>query len=238
MDDPRMSSMPRLELVIRGMKRAQAGTPPKPRLPITPEILRRIKAEWDQSKEWDHIMLWAVMCLCFSGFLRVGEAVAPEENFDPSQHLTYKDIAVDNLADPMRMEVNIKQSKTDPFRAGVKVWIGRTRGDLCPVAAVLAYMALRGPGGGPLFRFQNGSPLTRQKLVSKLREVLQKVGIDCSKYSGHSFRIGAATTAAARGIQDSLIKTMGRWESVAYQLYVRTPRAQLLSVSQALATAD
>ena len=70
-----------------------------------------------------------------------------------------------------------------------------------------------------------------------MREVLQKVGIDCSKYSGHSFRIGAATTAAAVGIQDSLIKTMGRWESVAYQLYVRTPRDQLTAVAGTLVAA-
>ena len=68
-----------------------------------------------------------------------------------------------------------------------------------------------------------------------MREVLQKVGIDCSKYSGHSFRVGAATTAAAVGIQDSLIKTMGRWESVAYQLYVRTPWDQLTAVAGMLA---
>ena len=71
-------------------------------------------------------MLWAAMCLCFFGFLRVGEAVAPERNFDASQHLTYTDIAVDDLADPKQLQVNIKHSKTDPFRLRVKVWIGRT----------------------------------------------------------------------------------------------------------------
>jgi len=88
-------------------------------------------------------------------------------------------------------------------------------------------MVFRGPSGGALFCFQRGGPLTRAKLVVKLREILSEVGIDCSKHYGHSFRIGTATTA---GVQDSLIKTMGRWESVAYQLYVRTLQAQLLRV--------
>ena len=232
--DPKMSSMPRLELVVRGMKCLQASLPTRPRLPITPDILQKIRAKWDGSQEWDHIMLWAAMCLCFFGFLRSGEAVAPDTGFDPSQHLSYQDIAVDNTLHPNYVQVTIKQSKTDPFRVGVNIIIGRTGGELCPVAALLAYMVLRGPANGPFFRFQRGDPLTRAKFVGKLREVLSEVGIDCSKYSGHSFRIGAATTAAARGVQDSLIKTMGRWESVAYQLYVRTPQSQLLSVSKAL----
>ena len=87
---PKMSSMPRLELVIRGMKRLQASLPTRPRLPITPDILWKIRARWDRSQEWDHIMLWATMCLCFFGFLRSGEAVAPDTGFDPSQHYLIK----------------------------------------------------------------------------------------------------------------------------------------------------
>ena len=83
--------------------------------------------------------------------------------------------------------------------------------------------------------FGDGCPLTRQRFVVALKEVLQQVGIDYFKYSGHSFCIGAATTAAARGIQDSLLKTMGRWKSAAYQLYVRTPQAEMVAVSSTLA---
>ena len=69
------------------------------------------------------------------------------------------------------------------------------------MAAILSYMAVRGPGEDPLFCFQNGNPLMRQRLVTRMREVLLKVDIDCSKYLGHSFRIGAAITAAAKGIR-------------------------------------
>ena len=39
-----------------------------------------------------------------------------------------------------------------------------------------------------------------QKLVKMVQSTLQLAWIDPSGYSGHSFRIGAATTAAAKGI--------------------------------------
>ena len=57
-----------------------------------------------------------------------------------------------------------------------------------------------------------------------VREALKTAGVDASKYSGHSFRICAATTAASRGIEDSVIKTLGRWNSLAYLRYVKIPR--------------
>jgi len=61
------------------------------------------------------------------------------------------------------------------------------------------------------------------------------VGVDASKFVGHSFRIGAATTASAMGVEDSLIKTLGLWKSSAYLLYVRIPQEKLASMSCSLA---
>ena len=70
--------------------------------------------------------------------------------------------------------------------------------------------------------------------ISKVRSALAVLGYDEAAYAGHSFRIGAATTAAERGIEDSLIKMMGRWESSAYQLYVRASHQSLASMSRRL----
>ena len=38
------------------------------------------------------------------------------------------------------MSVTIKVSKTDLFRKGISLIIGKAHSDLCPVAAMMAYM--------------------------------------------------------------------------------------------------
>ena len=45
----------------------------------------------------------------------------------------------------------------------------------------------------------------------------------------------AATSAAAAGVPAHIINMLGRWESEAYQLYIRTPRETLASISPILA---
>ena len=102
------------------------------------------------------------------------------------------------------LQIKIKQSKTDPFRRGVDLFVGRTSLDLCPVAALRGYLSVRGSQPGPL---EDGRFLTRGRFVEAIRTTLNPAGVDHQKYCGHSFRIGAATTAAARGIEDSEIKT-------------------------------
>ena len=119
-------------------------------------------------------------------------------------------------------------------RRGVNLFLGWTGNDLWPVGAILNFLVARGPQSGPLFAFADGRLLTRRRCVEAVKGALTAAGIDERRYNGHSFRIGAATTAAAKGIEDSIIKTLGRWESVAYQQYVRIPRSQLTRYSSLL----
>jgi len=57
------------------------------------------------------------------------------------------------------------------------------------------------------------------------------VGVDLSRFSGHSFRIGAATTAAKVGVSDSIIQIMGSGRSSAFVRYIRTSGDQLVRIS-------
>ena len=74
-------------------------------------------------------------------------------------------------------------------------------------------------------------PLTRACLVAKLQAALGQAGLNYSHYSGNSFWIGAEITATQRGLEDSLIQTLGRWRSEAYKACIKLPRAQLASVA-------
>ena len=130
--------------------------------------------------------------------------------------------------------VRIKASKTDPFRKGVNLYLGKTGALVCPVDAILSYLCLRGTGYGPLVQFSDGCLLTRQRFVEALRAGLEEANVLQDQYRGHSLRIGAAITAAARGMEDSTIKTLGRWESVAYLQYFKIPRQQLAGYSRLL----
>ena len=44
-----------------------------------------------------------------------------------------------------------------------------------------------------------------------------------------------ASAATARGVEDCVIKTLGRWESIAYLQYVCLPREQLAGIFSRLA---
>ena len=214
--DPHMSEWPKLGYVIRGFKK-RATAKQRPRLPITPVILRQLKRVWEAMEDsFNGRMLWAAACMCFFGFLRTGEVVVPSESlYDAETHLSVGDVRLDSQDKPTCLLVQIKASKTDVFRKGNTVYLGITGTELCPVVAIVNYMILpRGQARTTaFFGFSDGRPLTRDLFVRELRTALTAVGIEAEKFAGHSFRIGAATTAATCGMPDSLIQTLGRWRA-------------------------
>ena len=143
------------------------------------------------------------------GFLRSSEIT--DAAFDPSCHLIFQDVSVDQVTDLQLLRAHLKTSKTDPFCKGIDIFVGRTGNELCPVAVMLAYLAIRTPKPGFLFQFTDDRLLTKPRLVDELRKVLSAAGINAKDYSGHSFRIGAATTAGTCVLNDLVTQLFKCW---------------------------
>ena len=235
----RQAAWPRLQLVQAGIRRERAhhGPPQTPRMPITADILRRLRAVWMVPPvRDDDCMLWAAASACFFGFFRAGELTVPTASaFDAAVHLAWGDVAVDNADPPSMIRIFLRRSKTDQFGRGVEVFLGATGDEICPVAAIRAYVNRRGTAAGPFFRCADGSPLTKARFVDGVRRALTLAGIPSGGYFGHSFRIGAATAAARAGVQDSVIQALGRWSSPAFLRYIRTTRESLATHTRTIA---
>ena len=182
-------------------------------------------------------MLWAAFTLAFFGFLRASEFTCNSSSFDPTVHLCLRDVTfVPNIESPSHMLVFIKQSKTDPFRKGCTLTIARSTTYICSVMAMRDYLLQCKPAAtSPLFTFPNiyGKWLSRASLTKELRSALQGCGLPADHCFTHSFRIGAATTAATAGVPSWLIKVLGRWNSDCYERYIRTcrtPQQTLLAI--------
>ena len=98
------------------------------------------------------------MTLAFFGFLRLGE-LACNSKFSPEAHLSQEDVIfLPSRQNPDHLSVRIKISKTDLFRSGQTILIGKTHHPVCPVQAMKAYMSTRDRTPGPLFMYVSGKP--------------------------------------------------------------------------------
>ena len=71
-----------------------------------------------------------------------------------------------------------------------------------------------------------------------IRQLLSQAGLNYMDYASHSFRIGAATTAAAAGLPAWMIKSLGRWSSNAYLSYIHCQPSRTLAIHHLLAHTD
>ena len=91
------------------------------------------------------IMIWVACCLAYFGLLRVSEfTTSSPDHFNSSTDLLLSDVALDNRASLTTIQITLKQSKNDQFRAGTTICLGKTTCAICPVDALVQYLAIRG----------------------------------------------------------------------------------------------
>lgn len=162
----------------------------------------------------------AAYSVAFFGFLRVSEIVGQGESLKGGRAgIGYTDVELGK-----NLQIKIIGSKTDQAMRGEQVCMRRAEKhpEVCPVLAMQAYLRVRPCGPGLLFKHFDGSPLTRYQFQAILKKGAKVLGWEVSRFTSHSFRIGAATTAALNGTPVRRIMALGRWESQAVEKYVRT----------------
>ena len=180
----------------------------------------------------DKLMTWAAMLTAFFGFLRISEYTSLHSHSIDSNttllkvHTSQSSISKDF---PTTIELNIKSSKTDPFKMGTAVRLAENGTMLCPIKALLEYNTVHLTKAGPLFTFQNKKFLTRRDINEAL-----KAHLNLHSMPSQSFRIRAATTATSAGHPRWLIQSLGCWTSDCFQSYIRIPNSTILNVSKSM----
>lgn len=210
--------MQRLKLVLRALKSIAPHT--ATRLPITNDILLKIRPHM-KLDTYEGKLMWAAFTFAHACLMRCGEFTTrsyKDKSFLPLGAWKWETGAKHGT-------VTLPRSKTS--KEPVDIYMFANGSDTCPAKAVATYMSARTKRrysirlDSPLFAMEDGTPLTRKALTKALRNALVAARVPKAElYKGHSFRRGGATSLARVGVADSVIKTIGRWKSHAYQLYV------------------
>lgn len=211
--------------MLQGFRKSKPSS--DSRLPITPTILKKIihALEFTTTSAYTKSLLRAMFTLAFCAFLRVGELTKTN---GASQHfLLFGNVTFGSDSPCNRyIDLNIphfKHSKANTTT--LRLLQNMTDPLVCPCQALLHYLNLRkhSSPSEPLFSFMDGLPISRQYFTQQLRSALAFCNLDLHLYKAHSFRIGAATTAASQGFSELQIQSMGRWNSGAFKKYIRIP---------------
>ena len=150
--------MQRLYLILQGIQRDQGGD--KGRAIWNPILVTHLRTLCiyfhNHYTIQDGLMLKAAVTLAFLGMLRCGEYTSPTKTFwDPQVNLGYRD--VEFQAGGKKVTVNIKASKTDPFREGHKIRLVMLGSESCPVTALKHYYKSLHHTDGPLFQHEDST---------------------------------------------------------------------------------
>jgi integrase len=178
-----------IRLTFRGIRR-RFGRPQCRVAALSSDDLRAMVTSLGQSTKDTRDA--AILLIGFGGAFRRSELVAIDCN----------DVEI-RESDAVMV---LRRSKTDQDGHGRAVSIPRVPSLLCPVAALEKWLRVSQVKNGPVFRPVTKSGTVKTGRISPeaiaciLKNLIQTIGRDPARYSGHSLRAGFATGAARMGV--------------------------------------
>lgn len=213
-----------VDAALTGVRRAKGDTPAHRKLPITLDLLRKMRAQLDMNDQ-SHLAFWAAATTAFFCMLRKGNITATSKRGiagGDRQAARRKDLATSEDGEEYQLTLNA--TKTIQFQERTVVLSLPALPDpaICPTRAMHAYLASRGPMGPDELLMQvrepagtaggepHWGPLTYTAFLAQTKTAIRKAGVDPDKYAGHGYRRGGATWAMSIGIPTPAIKAIGR----------------------------
>ncbi|XP_021364068.1 uncharacterized protein LOC110457221 [Mizuhopecten yessoensis] len=198
------------------------------RLPITLPILERLCSAVPTilNNVVQQNLVVAVFAVAFYSLARIGELLGHcSLGTSPKKVVQLDDVTFEaDGAVLKRMHITYREFKHNisgkPHVIPVEA---NTTSNTCPVTSLYNYIKMRGSSPGALFIDELGQPFPRARSESITRRCLVFCDLDVARYKGHSFRIGGASYAAAKGFTDAQIRLLGRWKTDAFKRYIRSP---------------
>ena len=215
----------RLRAMIKGMRRIYGNSGRRVRRGVPLQLLRQAMDLMLDPANRDHVTIRAALSLGFQGLLCGAEFAVDGTQWKESLHLSRADIITltkERLVVMMRpcKNMNHLTGKTVLLVIGAggkfvdAVADMRRLFEIDPVDSSAAKQT-------PLFRLLLGRPITVDMLRNWVKWLMQSIGLRPEHFGAHSLRIGGATALFAAGADPNIIRTMGRWSSDCYLLYVR-----------------
>ena len=182
------------------------------RFTITLEILHKMmdSVRHVSSSVYEIDLYRSMFILMFHAFLRIGEVTSSPNNINFSQvSFSDKSLCITFL--------KFKHNVSSPM----SLVIQSNGTNYCPVATTKQYIQRRGSSQGPFFCLPGVIPISSRSFASMFTTCLVWSNYNHLPIKPHSFRIGAATWAAANSYTECQIQAMGRWNSNAFKKYIR-----------------
>jgi hypothetical protein len=194
------------------------------RSPFTPKLICKIFDQLNLSTPLD-AAVFACLTTSFYCIARLGEFTVPtiKGAFDPSKFISRKGVseATDRNGIPVT-KFRLPHTKASP--TGEETYWAAQEGPSDPKTALENHLKVNPAAeDAHLFAWLHPSgnlrPLSKAEFLKRMSSAATAAGLP--SFKGHSLRIGGTLEYLLRGVPFDVVKSMGRWSSEAFTIYLR-----------------
>lgn len=210
--------------MLEGAKSVTPASSKQPkRLPFTPDVLTAIRSHLNLDQPLD-AAVYACLTTTFYCVARLGEfTVKTVKSYNPAKHIARKGVSEETDRHGLLVtKFRIPSTKTSPIMGEDTFW-AEQEGPSDPKAALMNHFRVNpADNDAHLFAWNHPKglrPLSKTEVLKRISSIATRANLPDLK--GHGLRIGGTLEYLLRGIPFEVVKSMGRWSSDAFALYLR-----------------